>query len=138
MRRDFKRQLESLGELYEFTEEILEANDITAGVRFPVHLAMEELFVNMVTYNPDVTSDIGVRVDVRSPDSVTVTLVDEGGSEFDVTAARDVDINAPLEQRTPGGLGLHLIQNLTDSLEYEYQEGRGKVIFTKGSGNKDV
>lgn len=138
MRRDFKRQLESLGELYEFTEEILEANNIAEGVRFPVHLAMEELFVNMVTYNPGVTSDIDVRVDVRSPDRVTVTLVDEGGAEFDVTTARDVDISAPLEQRTPGGLGLHLIQNLADSLEYEYQDGRGKVIFTKGSGNNDV
>ncbi len=138
MRRDFKRQLESLGELYEFTEEILEANDIAAEVRNPVHLAMEELFVNMVQYNPDVTTNIEVLVDASSPDKVTVILVDEGGVEFDVTAARDVDVDKPLEERTPGGLGLHLIQNITDTLEYEYRDGRGKVIFTKKSGNDDV
>ncbi len=138
MKRDFKRKLESLGELYEVTEQFLEAHSVESAVRFPVHLAMEELFVNMVKYNPGVTTDIDVRVEVASPDNVTVTLVDEGGVEFDVTAARDVDTEAPLDDRTPGGLGLHLIQNLADTLEYEYQDGRGKVIFTKRSGNDDV
>jgi len=105
-------------------------------VRFPAHLAMEELFVNMVHYNPTVTTGIEVGIDVA--DRVTVSLVDNGGVEFDVTAKRDVDVDSSLEERKPGGLGIHLIQNLVDSLEYQYQDGRGEVIFTKGSGNEDV
>jgi anti-sigma regulatory factor (Ser/Thr protein kinase) len=148
MRRAFPRNLESLSPLYEFAEGIFETNDISSDVRFPVHLAMEELFVNMVKYNPDVPTDITVEVtvtflgevtnDAASSKEVTVTLVDDGGVEFDVTAKRQVNIDAPLEERTPGGLGIHLIQNLADRLEYTYKDGRGKVIFTKGSGNKDV
>lgn len=148
MRRDFPRNLDSLSPLYEFAEEIFETNDISPGVRFPVHLAMEELFVNMVKYNPDVPTDITVEVtvtflgeatkDATSSKEVTVTLVDDGGVEFDVTAKRNVNIDAPLEERTPGGLGIHLIQNLADRLEYTYKDGRGEVIFTKGSGNEDV
>ncbi len=134
MQREFPRHLSSLAELYEFSEEIMKAEDLPDGVRFPVHLAMEELFVNMVHYNPTVTTDITVAVDVA--DRVTVSLVDIGGVEFDVTAKREVDIDAPLEERKPGGLGIHLIQNLVDSLEYQYQDGRGEVIFTKGSGNE--
>ena len=134
MQREFPRHLSSLAELYEFSEEIKKAEDLPDGVRFPVHLAMEELFVNMVHYNPTVTTDITVAVDVA--DRVTVSLVDIGGVEFDVTAKREVDIDAPLEERKPGGLGIHLIQNLVDSLEYQYQDGRGEVIFTKGSGNE--
>jgi anti-sigma regulatory factor (Ser/Thr protein kinase) len=116
MRRDFPRNLDSLSPLYEFAEEIFETNDISPGVRFPVHLAM----------------------DATSSKEVTVTLVDDGGVEFDVTEKRQVNIDAPLEERTPGGLGIHLIQNLADRLEYTYKDGRGKVIFTKGSGNEDV
>jgi anti-sigma regulatory factor (Ser/Thr protein kinase) len=138
MYREFPRHLESLAPLYDFAEEILEANDISPGVRFPVHLAMEELFVNMVKYNPGVETDIAVEVTVTSTQKVTVTLIDDGGVEFDVTAARKVDIDAPLEERTPGGLGIHLIQNLADELEYTYKDGRGEVIFTKESGNEDV
>jgi anti-sigma regulatory factor (Ser/Thr protein kinase) len=136
MQREFPRHLNSLAGLFEFTEEIMQAHDLPDGVRFPVHLAMEELFVNMVHYNPTVTTDIAVGIDVA--DQVTVSLVDKGGVEFDVTAKREVDVETPLEERTPGGLGIHLIQNLVDSLEYQYQDGRGEVIFTKGSGNEDV
>ena len=138
MYRAFPRHVESLAPLYDFAEEILETNDISPGVRFPVHLAMEELFVNMVKYNPGIETDIGVEVTVSSTKKVTVTFIDDGGVEFDVTAARNVDIDAPLEERTPGGLGIHLIQNLADELEYTYKDGRGRVIFTKESGNEDV
>ena len=134
MQREFPRHLTSLAGLYEFTEDVMKAHELPDGVRFPVHLAMEELFVNMVHYNPTVTTDIEVAIDVA--DQVTVSLVDNGGVEFDVTTKRDVDIDAPLEERTPGGLGIHLIQNLVDSLEYQYQDGRGEVIFTKGSGKE--
>jgi len=134
VRREFPRHLDSLGPLFEFTEGVLESCKVAEGIRFPIHLALEELFVNMVRYNPDVTTDIGVTVMVPEDDVVTVTLVDDGGVEFDVTTPREVDIDAPLEDRTPGGLGVHLIQTLVDSLQYEYQDGRGKVIFTKRSG----
>ena len=136
MRRDFKRHLDSLAPLYEFSETIMAEQNLPDGVRFPVHLAMEELFVNMVHYNPTVTTDIEVTVTVG--DTVTVSLVDNGGVEFDVTTKREVDIDAPLEERKPGGLGVHLVQNLVDTLEYEYQDGRGEVIFTKGSGTDNV
>jgi anti-sigma regulatory factor (Ser/Thr protein kinase) len=136
MRRDFKRHLDSLAGLYEFSETIMADEKLPDGVRFPVHLAMEELFVNMVHYNPTVTTDIEVTVTVD--DAVTVSLVDNGGVEFDVTTKREVDTDSPLEERKPGGLGVHLVQNLVDSLEYEYQDGRGKVIFTKGSGIDNV
>jgi len=148
MQRAFPRNLDSLSPLYEFAEAVLETNDISSGVRFPIHLAMEELFVNMVKYNPAVPTDITVEVtvtflgeatnDATSSKEVTVTLVDDGGVEFDVTAKRQVNIDAPLEERTPGGLGIHLIQNLVDGLEYTYKDGRGEVIFTKGSRNEDV
>jgi len=148
MERAFPRNLDSLSPLYEFAEAVLETNDISPGVRFPIHLAMEELFVNMVKYNPAVPTGITVEVtvtflgeatnDATSSKEVTVTLVDDGGVEFDVTAKRQVNIDAPLEERTPGGLGIHLIQNLVDGLEYTYKDGRGEVIFTKGSRNEDV
>ena len=138
MQRYFPRHLDSLSPLYEFTEEILEAHGIAEGIRFPVHLAIEELFVNMVKYNPDISTDIQVDVSLKADQEVCVSLVDDGGVEFDVTAARPVNIEAPLEDRIPGGWGIHLIQNLVDTLEYEYQDGRGEVIFTKGSGNEDV
>jgi len=133
MKQSFARSNDSLAAIYEFAEEILAANDVADAARFSVHLAVEELFVNMVKYNPDVGSAIDVDVSAND-DTVTVILTEYGVAEFDVTTPRKVDVNAPLEERTPGGLGVYLIQNLADSLNYEYGDGQSRVIFTKKSG----
>ncbi len=133
MQREFARNYDSLTAIYEFAEEILAQNDVAEAVRFPVHLAMEELFTNMVKYNPDCDEGIGVDVDVDGS-KVTVVLTEFDVDEFDVTRPRDVDTDAPLENRTPGGLGLYLLQNIVDKLEYEYHDRRSRVVFTKESG----
>ena len=132
MKRAFARSNDSLTAIYEFAEEILAAGDVADAARFAIHLALEELFVNMVKYNPDAKGDIDIEVTVQ--DKVTVTLTEYGVPEFDVTVPKKVDTDAPLEERTPGGLGVYLIQNLADSLDYEYGGGRSRVIFTKESG----
>ena len=133
MKRAFARSNDSLTAIYEFAEEILAAGDVTDAARFSVHLAIEELFVNMVKYNPEAVIDIDIDVTVAD-NTVTVTLTEYEVAEFDVTVPKKVDVNATLAERTPGGLGVYLIQNLADSLEYEYGGGRSRVIFTKESG----
>jgi anti-sigma regulatory factor (Ser/Thr protein kinase) len=137
MEKSFSRSLESLESLYEFTEDVLIEGGVADPVKNPIHLAMEELFVNMVEYNPLTTTDIKLEIDTEDG-LVTVTLTEYGVDPFDVTHPRIVDIDAPLEERTPGGLGLHLIQNMVDNLEYEYEGGRSRVKFTKMSGTEDV
>jgi len=39
----------------------------------------------------------------------------------------------PIEQRNPGGLGLHLIRRLVDSMAYEYSQERrqSRITFRK-------
>jgi len=133
MQRDFARNYESLAAIYEFAERILTDSDITEAVRFPVHLAMEELFTNMVKYNPGNDGDIGVDI-IVADGTITVVLAEFDVDEFDVTRPRDLDLEASLEERTPGGLGLHLLHNIVDKLEYHYRDRRSRVIFTKESG----
>ncbi len=137
MKRSFSRSLESLESVYEFTEDVLVKGGVADPVRYPIHLAMEELFVNMVEYNPGTTSEIRLEIDTEDG-LVTVTFTEYGVDPFDVTQPRNVDVHAPLEEREPGGLGLHLIHNMVDNLEYEYDGGRSRVRFTKKSGTEDV
>jgi anti-sigma regulatory factor (Ser/Thr protein kinase) len=79
---------------------------------------MEELFTNMVKYNPDNSNDILLDVET-SAGGVIVRMTDYDVDAFDVTQPRRVNLDAPLDERTPGGLGLHLIQKMVDSLKYE-------------------
>lgn len=133
MQKKFNRSYESLEQIFEFTERILSTEHVEQSVRFPVHFVMEELFTNMVKYNPDNSNDILLDVNA-SNDHVTVSMTDFDVDEFDVTAEREVDTESPLEERPIGGLGLHLIKKMVDSLEYEHHNKQSTITFTKGPG----
>lgn len=131
MQKTFHRSFESLEDIYEFSERIFCDEDVQPSVRFPVHFVMEELFTNMVKYNPG--NDHDILLDVSTLEGgVTVSMTDFDVDAFDVSQTPNVDVDAPLESRTPGGLGLHLIHKMVDSLEYEHIERQSKVTFSKG------
>lgn len=127
----FERGLESLAQVYDFAERVMTDAGIEDGVRFAVQLALEELFTNMVKYNGGSGRDIRLEIDADDGE-VAVTLTDFDVERFDVTRPRDAGVTAPLEQRKPGGLGLHLVQHMVDSLEYDYRDRRSRIHFTKG------
>jgi len=131
MQKKLNRSYDSLEEMYEFTERFLLDEAVEPAVRFPVHFVMEELFTNMVKYHPENANDILLAVNAAKG-GVTVSLTDYDVDAFDVTLARQVDIDAPIEDRTPGGLGLHLIHKMVDSLDYDYADRKSTVTFTKG------
>ena len=133
MRRTFTRSFDALADIYKFAEGIFAAGNVEDSVRFPVHLALEELYVNMVKYYPDNDNDI--LLDVTATDGkVSVTMMDYDVDAFDVTAPRNVDTELPLDGRVPGGLGLHLVQQMVDNLEYEHHDRQSTIRFTKESG----
>ena len=91
MQRKFGRSLDEIQNIVDFTGEFFDTHAIDSSVRYIVDLCVEELFVNMVTY--------------------------------------DTETDAPLEQRTPGGLGLYLVLKMVNSIHYEYRNRNSKITF---------
>jgi anti-anti-sigma factor len=130
--RTFKRSIDSLEEIFAFTSETFANHQLDARLIPVVDLALEELFTNMVKYGKK--GGAGVRLDLtRVAGGVEVTLTDPDAEFFDVTRSTEKDINLPIEQRTPGGLGLQLIRKMVDFIEYQYLEDSrtSRITFRK-------
>ena len=132
--RAFERSFDSLPALVEFTSEAFSTLDIDPRLLPTVDLAVEELFTNMVKYGTG--SNAAVRIDVIAIDGgVEVTVIDHDVEPVDGTRAPDVEIHAPIGEREPGGLGLHLIRRMADSVDYEYtKETRQSRITLRITG----
>ncbi|MES3003173.1 MAG: SpoIIE family protein phosphatase [Pseudomonadota bacterium] len=132
VRRDFTRRIDALKDIFEFTSSFAEANALAPGLLATVDFVIEELFTNMVKYS--IMSAAGVTVSLAPIDrGIEVELVDYDVDRFDVTLAPDADVGLPAEDRTPGGLGLHLIRRMVDSIEYRYDDASrvGRTLFRK-------
>jgi anti-sigma regulatory factor (Ser/Thr protein kinase) len=134
VRRGFGRSYESIEAIFAFTSDFFARQGIDPRLLPTVDLVVEELFTNMVKYGAAADPGTEVRIEMRQVDGgVEVALTDSGVEPFDVTQAPDAAIDLPIEERKPGGLGLHLIRRLVDSWNYEYStQGReSRITFRK-------
>jgi len=137
MKRKFGRQLGELTNIVAFTDRFFAQENAAPSVRYIIDLCVEELFVNMVTYNTETTADILIEMDTNGQ-GVKVSLTDYDVERFDPRDAGNVDIDAPLEQRTPGGLGLYLVLKMVDSIHYEYRDRVSRITFIAARKPNDV
>ena len=128
MQRKFKRDFSELKNIVTMTESVFNELGMNPDLRNVVDLATEELFVNMVTYNTESNEDILVEM-VPHALGLEVRLTDYDVERFDPTNVASVDINAPLDERTPSGLGLYLVMKMVDSIHYEYRNRQSKITF---------
>jgi anti-sigma regulatory factor (Ser/Thr protein kinase) len=68
---------------------------------------------------------------------IEVSLTDFGVDRFDPRQLRTVDVNAPLEKREPGGLGLYLVMKMADAIHYEYRNRNSKITFIADRKKQD-
>lgn len=115
----FARSYESLDAVFGAIESAFATWEIDRSLLMAVNFTVEELFTNMVKYSTMSASPIDMEIRGFAG-GVEVTLIDRDVDRFDVTQAPDVDVHRPIEERKPGGLGLHLIRRMVDSIEYEY------------------
>ena len=128
MQQKFKRSFDELRNIVTMTETLFLQEGLQPELRHVVDLAIEELFVNMVTYNTESLEDILIQMEPHER-GVQVNLTDYNVERFDPTAAGLVDIDAPLSERIPGGLGLYLVLKMVDSIHYEYRNRQSSITF---------
>ena len=127
---DAKR--ENLLQAQAFIDEELETADCPMLTQIAIDVAVEELFVNIASYayGPKTgTATIQVMNDPGT-NSVSITLSDSG-IPYDPLAREDPDVTLPAEKRGIGGLGIYMVKQSMDKVDYKHIDGRNFITITK-------
>ena len=118
-------------QLAAFIDGVCEQLGVDMATAMQLNLALEEAVVNVMTYAyPAGTkgyADIRVEVDDKR---MTIVITDTG-IPFDPTAKADVDTTLSLEQRSIGGLGIHLVKTIMDDVSYQRLDGQNVLTLRK-------
>lgn len=115
--------------------EWVEGLGIPMELNMPVNLALEEAVSNVMLYAYPDTNEGKVIVEfVRTTDdqgeNILFTITDSG-IPFDPTQRKEVDVTLSAEERAIGGLGIHLVKQLMDSIVYHREENKNVLTLMK-------
>lgn len=126
-------QLPGVAAVQALVEEACEAADLPPGRAFKLSMAVEELLTNVVTHGAAQAVGrvvhMGAMVQTTG-DSVVVELNDDAPAFNPFTDAAKADLDASVDDRPIGGLGVHLVRSMVDEVRYDRHDGRNIVTLT--------
>ena len=126
--------VDSIEKVTEFVNDRLQKSNIPQKIQTQIDVVIDELMSNVTkfAYRDGKNGNISVEMEVNE-EEIAMTFRDSG-VPFNPLEQADPDVNAPLEQRKIGGLGLFLVRKTMDRLNYVYENGQNVLTVIKKLG----
>jgi len=126
-----QHNVQQVTQLASFVSEVCEAVGLDMATTMKINLAIEEAVVNVMNYAYPAGTVGNVTIEVKSNGSEVSFIIIDSGTPFDPTAKPEVDITLSAEDRSIGGLGIHLIRQIMDHINYERTNGHNILTLIK-------
>jgi anti-sigma regulatory factor (Ser/Thr protein kinase) len=129
---ELANRVEEIAQLAAAIDAFSEREGIPPGHAYALNLALDELITNLVNYGYADDAEHRIEVTIRlEPDAIVVDMVDDGQPFNPFTEAPEPDTAATIEDRAIGGLGVFLVRELMDTVEYRRDGDRNRVRLRK-------
>ena len=99
-----------------------------------LNLSLDELITNIVSYAYQDSEEHEIHVTLTERNGSLVTVLEDDGMAFDpFTMVPEPDLDADVEERRIGGLGVYFVKTLMDEATYERLDGRNRVTLIQRS-----
>ena len=124
-------ELESLSVFREFISDCCNRHNVPDETVFELKLAVDEACTNVMEHGYQGMDPGSIILSFRvEPDRVLVQITDFG-HVFEPASVPQPDLEAALEDRPLGGMGLYLIYKTMDNIDYQSSEDGNTLTFTK-------
>jgi serine/threonine-protein kinase RsbW len=107
-----------------------ELHEIPGRTLYSMNLAVDEVVSNVILYAFDNPIEQEVLIQLSAREGEVSAVITDFGRAFDPLSMPAPDLDAPLEEREVGGLGIHLVKSLMDRVEY-HRDGLKNVLTVR-------
>ncbi len=122
--------------LNDFINQVAEQLQLDKPLQQQLKLAVEEAVVNAMQYAYPMGTTGDIDVAALSDDEVLKIVISDRGKAFDPTQAAKADTTLSVDERPIGGLGIFLVRELMDSINYERVDGKNMLTLIKKITNQ--
>jgi anti-sigma regulatory factor (Ser/Thr protein kinase) len=126
-----QNNVSEINKLVLFLEELGEEFGLPADLVFNLNLVLEEAVSNVILYAYPKEVYENITLSLKKDDNMLIFVLTDSGKEFDPTLIPDADVTLSAEQREIGGLGIFLIRQIMNTVEYQRIEGRNVLTLRK-------
>ena len=126
-----ENRLEAVGALFERLAAFHRRCRVSEDDAYVLALVMEEAFTNVVRHGYPAEGGHEITIRLELTGGVATFVIEDDARYFDPLQAPLNDLDVPLEDRQPGGLGLHLIRSLMDEVAYRRDGDRNVLTMKK-------
>jgi sigma-B regulation protein RsbU (phosphoserine phosphatase) len=123
--------IEQVPQLESFVSEVCETLGLDMSTTMSLNLALEEAVVNVMSYAYTAGTRGNVDIEAQANERRLKFIISDWGVPFDPTAKTAVDTTLSAEERPIGGLGIHLMRQIMDSINYERIDGKNVLTLRK-------
>ena len=117
--------------LIEFVDEVCQSVGFDDTTSMQVKVAIEEAVVNVMNYAYPSGTVGDVTIEAASNDVRLKFTITDSGKPFDPTVQATVDTTLAAEERSIGGLGIHIMRQNMDSINYERVDNLNVLTLRK-------
>ena len=129
-----KNDIAEICKLAIFIEELSEELALAPELTFNLNLVLEEAVSNVILYAYGEEKQKEITLLANMSDNNLIFVLTDSGQEFDPTKVPDADVTLSAEEREIGGLGIFLIRQIMDTVEYQRMDGKTVLIMGKQLG----
>ena len=126
-----KNDLSELEKVMSFVSELCLQNSISPDTEYDLNLALDEMISNVAQHAFPQSEEHHFSVQISLSNKEFLARIEDDGVEFNPMAHPLPDLDAPLEQRKEGGLGIYLVRQIMTSVDYQRIEGKNVVTLRK-------
>jgi anti-sigma regulatory factor (Ser/Thr protein kinase) len=126
-----KNDLSELERVMSFVSDLCVRNSIPPETEYDLNLALDELITNVAKHAYPKGEEHHFTLQITVNHEEFLARIEDDGVEFNPTAHPLPDLDAPLEERKEGGLGIYLVRQIMTSVEYQRVAGKNVVTLRK-------
>jgi serine/threonine-protein kinase RsbW len=125
----FENKIEELSRVSAEARQFLQQHGVGSRALYLADLSIEEMGTNILkyAYRDSGLHQIRLRLEIASGQLLMV--LEDDGQPFNPVRAAAPNVNLPVQERVPGGLGVHLVRTLVDSMEYRRSDSVNQVTI---------